>query len=110
MCVGLIALGFERLDLFAQVVELGFLLVEFAGVALEESLFLGSAFQGFHVFAEAGLIGDDAVDVFLAIVHVFFQFGDGGFLRSDFLEGVGDSGGDGAVLGEDSDLFVADVA
>jgi len=57
---GFVALGLGVLDCFAQGVEFGFLLIEFAGVALEKGFFFGAAFQSLHVFAEAGLIGGPA--------------------------------------------------
>lgn len=40
-----------------------------ARVALEEGFFLGAALEGFPVFAQARLIGDDTIDVLLPITN-----------------------------------------
>ncbi len=66
LLVGSGPLLLEAGDLFVERGEAVFLGVELAGVAGEEGFFLGAAFEGFHVFAQAVLVRGDGGDLGLA--------------------------------------------
>jgi hypothetical protein len=84
--IGFFLLGIQIRDFFLQCCESVSLLIELSRVALQESLFLGAALEGFHVFAQARLIGGDAVLFLAALLHLGFTHSDLVLLAQNFPE------------------------
>src|SRR5438045_1792882 len=71
----------------AQVIQMGFLIVQLLSVALDQRLFIGAIGQGFEVFSNALLIVVDLVSFFFTRVALRFQ----GFYSTALVEDAAQS-------------------
>jgi len=107
--VGFVTLRFRLLNVLAQGVETSLLLVQLACITQQEGLLFGTAAEGFHVFAQAALIVDDALDVLLTILHFFLEPGDDRFLRGDTGQGLLHSRRNRFLADKQSNLVIVEV-
>ncbi len=109
LLVGGGALLLEGGDLLVEGAEAVFLGVELAGVAGEEGFFFGAALEGFHVFAQAVLVGGDGGDLGLATLDLLVEGDDLLVEVEDGLKG-GEGGGAGVgVLQKEGELVLGAV-
>ena len=94
---------------FAQRGELRLLVVELFCIALQERFFFGAAAQRFHIFAQAALIVDDAVNILLAIFHFLLEFLYNGLLRCDCLQSRGRLRSERAIFQEQLNLIRSEI-
>ena len=69
-----------------------FLRVKLFGVALQQGLFLGAAFERFHVLADAALVGVNGVEFLLPGFGIRLQFADLVFLIQHLRNAACNSG------------------